>query len=248
MGQETLAIIGSQEMAETSPFGSFSEDLSLNTELKVLRGKLSGVPAVLLSRGSKSTPTPPHRVDYMSIINTVKAVGATRVVATNMVGSLRKSIPLGHKTLVTQFLDFTKQRAITSQPDDQVSFFDMTDPYCPVMNSVLMDAAARLGIQLAPEACYVATDGPRFETRAEVNMYAALGADIVGMTLVQETIFARENGVSIASLAGVVNLGAGLSDNPLNAEDFVVHRNRLADEFSEILVTAASSITGHPRG
>lgn len=242
VAEVSLVVIGSQEIAELSPFVNFREENVSHEGPRVALGELNGVPVALLGRSAKGSPTLPHLVDYAAIIETAKSLGAKQIVSTNMVGSLRPSLHVGHKTLVTQFLDFTKYRSATSQHSRSGEFIDVTDPFCSEMNRVLGEAAARIAQQLAPAACYVATDGPRFETRAEVAMYGLLGGDIIGMTLVQEAVFAREHRIRIASLAGVVNFGAGLATDTLRAEDFLAPRRSIAEDFASLIEQAAPGI------
>ena len=76
-----------------------------------------------------------------------------------------------------------------------------------------MQTAQTLNIPLQPKGCYLCCDGPRFETPAEVRLFAQWGADVVGMTGLPEAIYAREIGIEYAGLGIVTNLGTGLSDH-----------------------------------
>ena len=75
--------------------------------------------------------------------------------------------------------------------------------------SAAREAAARLGIELT-EGVYAAWLGPAFETPAEIRMLRALGADVVGMSLVPEVLAARHMGIRCLALSLVTNRAAGL--------------------------------------
>ena len=75
---------------------------------------------------------------------------------------------------------------------------DVSEPYCPVLRKLLQEKAPAHGLSFAGEAVYCCTEGPRFETAAEIRMYRQLGAHVVGMTGVPEVVLAREMGICYA--------------------------------------------------
>jgi 5'-methylthioadenosine phosphorylase len=87
---------------------------------------------------------------------------------------------------------------------------DFTKPYCAAMRAALIHAADATGATLHPAGVYLCVDGPRFETAAEVRLFASWGADLIGMTGAPEAVLAREAGLCYAPVAVVGNLGAGL--------------------------------------
>ena len=84
----------------------------------------------------------------------------------------------------------------------------MTAPYCPDLRDYLYRKARELGLKVHRSGCYVTTEGPRFETPAEIKMFKILGGDLVGMTSVPEVVLAREAGVCYATVAMVTNFAA----------------------------------------
>ena len=93
-------------------------------------------------------------------------------------------------------------------------FVDMTQAYDPDLRAQAHATAATLGIPLH-EGVYAWAFGPQFETPAEIRMMGLLGADVVGMSTVPETILARHLGLRVLALSMVTNMGAGLSNEPL---------------------------------
>src|SRR5690606_33741494 len=108
---------------------------------------------------------PPHMVNYPSNIWALKKMGVDRIISTNAVGSLDESIKPGDFVVPHDFLDFTKRRKSTFY-DDKTVHIDVTEPYCPQLRDVLISSGQVIG-----EGIYVCTEGPRFETAAEVQMF-----------------------------------------------------------------------------
>lgn len=181
-------------------------------------GKLAKHDLVFMSRHGRDHATPPHLVNYRGNIWALRELGVRKVVATAAVGSLSPNYRLGELVLLDQFLDFTKSRPQTFYEGGQqgVLHVDMTEPYCSAVRQVIIDASEHLGLVVKNGACYVCTEGPRFETPAEIRMFQRLGADLVGMTSVPEVVLARELGMCYASIGMVTNEAAGIADHPLN--------------------------------
>ena len=125
--------------------------------------------------------------------------------------------------LIDQFLDFTKGRPSTFFEGGPagVIHVDYTEPYCPEIRGVALEAAAELGYKAHDHGVYVCTEGPRFETPAEIQMFAKLGGDLVGMTNVPEVVLAREAGICYATISMVTNYAAGIAEGVLTHEEVV---------------------------
>ena len=180
-------------------------------------GKLANCEIVFMSRHGRDHATPPHLVNYRANIWALRKLGVRKILATAAVGSLSTNFSLGELVLLDQFLDFTKSRPQTFYEGGKqgVLHVDMTEPYCSAVRQVIMDASEHLGFAVKNGACYVCTEGPRFETPAEIRMFQRLGADLVGMTSVPEVVLARELGMCYASIGMVTNEAAGIATHPL---------------------------------
>jgi len=86
----------------------------------------------------------------------------------------------------------------------------MNTPCCPALRRKLLERAASTNIAIRPSGTYVCTNGPRFETPAEIRMFGKLGGDVVGMTGMPEVTLARELGMHYAAVAYSINWAAGL--------------------------------------
>ncbi len=202
-----LALANRQVITVETPYGT----------VEPVVGKLGNQELVFLSRHGDDHAIPPHQVNYRANIWALRELGVRKIIATAAAGSLSANFHRGELVLLDQFIDFTKSRPQTFYEDGKqgVLHIDMTEPYCSDVRQVIMDAAAQLGFAIRNSACYVCTEGPRFETPAEIRMFQSFGADLVGMTGVPEVVLARELGMCYASIGMVTNEAAGIASHPL---------------------------------
>jgi 5'-methylthioadenosine phosphorylase len=164
-------------------------------------------------------------------------LGVERIVGVCSVGSLRKGIKPGDFVLPDQFLDFTKGRPDTFfEEEGEVVHTDVTEPYCPEMRERICSAPTG-GFRLHKKGTYVCTQGPRFETAAEIRMFKALGGDVVGMTGVPECVLARELGMCYACLAVATNYAAGIGPGPLSHEEVLERMEKMGDALQDYVVS-----------
>lgn len=203
-------------------------------------GYYKGIETVFLARHGEGHAVPPHKVNYRANIMALKQMGVKRIIATAAVGSLRLDMAPGELVLVDQFLDFTKNRPATFFEDGLkgVVHVDMTDPYCSALRSIIEKAAGTSGVAIKNGATYVCTEGPRFETPAEISMYKILGGHLVGMTSVPEVVLAREAEMCYAAVAMVTNYAAGISKMPLTHAEVVEAMQQNNDNLKNILMTS----------
>jgi 5'-methylthioadenosine phosphorylase len=212
----SLAIIGGTGLCALPGWDLAPETVATPYgDVMLRRGTVGGRPLLFLARHGERHGTPPHAINYRANIAALKAAGATAVVASSAVGTLTEAVPPGSLALLADFIDATSGRAATFF-DDRVVHLDSSEPYCPTLRAALSAAAAQLGIGLAPAATYLCTNGPRFETKAEIRAGRGWGADLVGMTNVPEVTLAREAELCYAAVAIATNWAAGLAGQPLS--------------------------------
>jgi len=141
-------------------------------------------------------------------IEVLLRLGAHSVVLTSSVGSTKPTLRPGAMVVVTDHINLTGVNPLHGEPGD-ARFVAMTDAYDAPLRHRLKRAAAHQGALLA-DAVYMFMPGPSFETPSEVRMAAMLGADVMGMSIVPETIIARRYGLKVAAVCAVTNLGAGV--------------------------------------
>jgi len=119
-----------------------------------------------------------------------------------------------------------------------VAHVDMTEPYCPELTSLLFQTAKELGLPVHDGITYACTEGPRFETPAEIRMLRLLGAQVVGMTGVPECVLARELELCYAGLGIVTNPAAGLSGKRLTHTEVIEQVSSLREKLTKLLSLA----------
>jgi 5'-methylthioadenosine phosphorylase len=202
-----------RELNVQTPYGSINPTV----------GVYNGIEVAFLPRHGAAHSVPPHRINYRANLWGLRSLGVERIVATTAVGSLNPQLRPGEMVLIDQFLDFTKGRPSTffEGGSHGVVHVDYTEPYCPEVRAVILDVSGEAGYNIHDGGVYVCTEGPRFETPAEIRMFEKLGGDLVGMTNVPEVVLAREAGICYATVSMVTNFAAGIAEGPLTHEEVV---------------------------
>ena len=213
-----------------------------NGDVKV--GSYNGKDVVFICRHGFNHSVPPHLINYRANIAALKLLGVKRVITTSAVGTLNESMPPGSLILLDQFMDFTSGREATffNGGDEGVIHLDYTNPYCESLKGYILRAADDIGMDVVPGGCYVCTQGPRFETAAEIRMMKMMGADVVGMTNVPEVVLAREAEMCYASIAMATNWAAGMSDQPLTHEEVVDFMSDNVSKFKKLILRTVDLI------
>lgn len=143
-------------------------------------------------------------------LSVARVLGVDTLLLTNAAGSLLPEIGPGRLVALSDHINLSGLNPLIGEPSD-ARFVPMVGAYDAELRRHLAEAARACGIPLS-EGIYAWFSGPSFETPAEVRMAGRLGADLVGMSTVPETILARFLGLRVAALSVVTNLGAGISD------------------------------------
>lgn len=184
-------------------------------------GQLAGRTVIFLPRHGAGHTIPPHRINYQANLWALKECGVSHVIAVAAVGAIDPLLRPGTLALPEQIIDYTYDRAHTYFADMQtpVTHVDFTYPYCEELRQWLKDAAVRAQVPLLGTGTYAATQGPRFETAAEIRRLERDGATMVGMTGMPEAALARELGLCYATLAVSANAAAGKQEGVLSVPE-----------------------------
>ena len=182
-------------------------------EVKVSLLDIFSKKVAFIPRHASGHSIPPHKINYRANIDALKAVGVTKIIATNSVGSMNLEMPPGSFVIPDDFLDFSQNRAKTFF-EDKVVHVDVTEAYCSQLRDVLDKSG-----DVILGGTYVCTEGPRFETPAEIKMFKMLGGDFVGMTGLPEVTLAREREMCYNSICIVSNYASGISENALTIDE-----------------------------
>jgi purine-nucleoside phosphorylase len=168
-------------------------------------------------------------------VRVLHALGAATLIVSNAAGGLRESLAPGALLLITDHINLMFRNPLLGsvQEGDQ-RFPDMSAPYDAGLHALARRVAAEQGITLA-EGVYAALLGPQYETRAEVKMLAALGADVVGMSTVPEVIVARALGMRVLGFSCVTNLACGLTAAPITHDEVIETTARVAGQLQRLV-------------
>lgn len=179
---------------------------------EVVVGRLEGVRVALLSGRAHYYEGGGAGV-MRPAIETIKALGAKRVLLTNSAGSTRREMPPGSLMVIADHLNWSGMNPLIGEPTDR-RFVNLVDAYSMALRVRLHEAAPGLH-----EGVYAWFSGPSFETPAEIGAIRTLGADAVGMSTVPETILARFCGLEVAAVSVITNYAAGMTGRALSHDE-----------------------------
>lgn len=173
-------------------------------------------------------------------VRTACMAGCGVVVLTNAAGGLREGLEVGDPVLISDHLNLTGRSPLAGpEPPGEVPlrFVDLSEAY-----SARLRALARSVDPSIAEGVYAALPGPHYETPAEIRMLAQLGADLVGMSTVLETIAARHLGAEVLGLSLVTNLAAGLGGATLDHEEVLAAGRASAERMGDLLAAVVDRL------
>lgn len=193
-----------------TPFGDMDVEIGILADQEV----------AFIPRHGSDHSIAPADINYRANLYAMHDLGVERILATSVSGSLVRSWKPGTLVLIDQFLNFTSGRDDSFYPlDGKLAHIDVTNPYCSTLHCHLQNEALELGLDLQRGGTYACFDGPRFETRAEIEMVRRLGGDLVGHTNYPECVLARELAMCYATVGVVSNLAAGVKDDEVTATE-----------------------------
>ena len=207
-------------------------------------GELGGHPVVFLARHGYGHTVPPHLVNYRANLWALHAQQVTHVVSVATVGGIHPDLGPGRLCVPDQIVDYTHGRETTFAEygnGGQVTHHDFTWPYCEDMRQHCMAALDECGETYKAAGVYGCVQGPRLETKAEIDRMARDGCDMVGMTGMPETYLARELGLCYAAIAASANWAAGRADSKqaIDAEAIEMTMNEMMARLRGVLVRLA---------
>jgi 5'-methylthioadenosine phosphorylase len=185
------------EVALQTPFGDPSDAYILGT--------LAGRKVAFLARHARGHKLLPGELNFRANIHAFKQLGVERIISVSAVGSLKEEHKPLDFVIPDQFFDRTRHRIDTFFGDGIVAHVGFGDPVCGEMTKVVSAACQAAGVTGKLGGTYVCMEGPQFSTKAESNVYRSWGADVIGMTNLQEAKLEREAEICYATIAMVTD-------------------------------------------
>jgi purine-nucleoside phosphorylase len=229
---------------------------------RIVVGLLNRVPVVVMQgRVHYYEGYTPQQVTFP--MRVIGRLGVKTVILTNAAGGIHDGYRVGDLVLLADHINLLGFNPLIGPNEARfgdgvrsgLRFFDMTEAYSVELRALAQKAAQADGTALH-EGVYLATSGPSFETPAEIRAFRALGADLVGMSTVPETIVARHMGMRVLGISCVTNLAAGISATQLSHEEVFETGSRVQHRLASLLsrlapaIAAAQTVetTGEPKG
>jgi 5'-methylthioadenosine phosphorylase len=213
-------IAGLQEVELQTPFGAPSDALMV--------GELDGRRVAFLARHGRGHRILPSDLNFRANIYALKMLGVEYILSVSAVGSLKEEHKPTDFVIPDQFIDRTFARVGTFFGEGIVAHVGFGDPVCSVVAKAFAQGCEEVGVVGKLGGTYVCMEGPQFSTRAESNLYRSWGADVIGMTNLQEAKLAREAEMSYATLAMVTDYDCwreGHDDVTVEQVVAVIHQN-----------------------
>ena len=218
----------------------FSKQKNITTEygdaeLDIVQ--INDLEIAFLARHGREHSTPPHKINYRANMKALADLGVQYIFATAAIGSCNENFAPGDIVVINDFLDFTKNREHTfyDGTTKDVVHFEMNDPYCQNLRSKFHKKAKLKSLAIKRDAVYVCTEGPRFESSAEIKMFQKLGGDVVGMTGVPEVILAKELHMCYASIGIVTNWATGFGES-INLHEIEASLGKNKAKITEVFI------------
>jgi purine-nucleoside phosphorylase len=206
---------------------------------KLLLGRMGGTPVMVLSgRAHYYEGHPMSVVTFW--VRALAAFGIRELLLTNAAGGINRRFSPGDLMILTDHINLMGANPLRGAPESgRPRFVDLTRVYDEALRARLRQAGRQSGLKLR-EGVYLAVSGPSYETPAEIEAFARLGADAVGMSTVPEAIVARQCGLRVAGLSCITNLAAGRGGQKLSHQEVLETAERVKDQAAGLIRAFAS--------
>jgi len=214
-GLYDMAAVGDRrEVTLTTPFGDPSGPYLLGT--------LGGKRVAFLARHGAGHRLSPSELNFRANIFGMKMLGVEYILSASAVGSLREEYKPLDIVIPDQFIDRTRGRVSTFFGRGLVAHVGFAHPFCSILSDIAHQAGRGSGATIHKGGTYVCMEGPQFSTLAESKLYRSWGADIIGMTNLQEAKLAREAEICYTTIALVTDYDCWHPDHDSVTVDLVI--------------------------
>ena len=221
----------------------FHKTTVLGHEGRLVLGKVNDV-KVAAFQGRFHAYEGYQQTEVVLPVRVLAQLGAKFVILTNASGGINEQYRPGDLVNIIDHINLTGRNPLLGSNDDRVGprFPDMSYTYDPKMIEAFKQSADELGVTLH-QGVYAGVLGPAYETPAEIRMLRTLGADIVGMSTVPESIAAHHAGLRVGGVACVTNMAAGMLKDKLDHNDVKDVANKAKQRFADLLTASIEKIS-----
>ena len=224
-----------REITVTTPFGDPSGPYVIGT----LRGKR----VAFLSRHGAGHRLSPSELNFRANIFGMKTIGVEYILSASAVGSLKQEYKPLDIVIPDQFIDRTRGRVSTFFGRGLVAHIAFAHPFCTVLSDVALTSGKTAGATIHKGGTYVCMEGPQFSTLAESKLYRSWGADVIGMTNLQEAKLAREAEICYSTIALVTDYDCWHPDHDsVTVEMIIANLTQNAKTAQAIIANAVDAL------
>ena len=211
-------------------------------EGRLISGMIGDVPIVVLQgRLHCYEGLPMDEVVFPTRV--LATLGIEILFLTNASGGINLEYSPGDLIVISDHINFMGKNPLVgpNREDWGPRFPDMTHAYHPELQAILVQSAKEIGFEMR-KGIYLGVLGPTYETPAEIRMFRVMGADMVGMSTVPESIAANHFGIKVCGVSCVTNMAAGVEDKKLDHSDVKEQAKKVMERFSELLTRSISKM------
>ena len=224
-----------KEVTVKTPFGEPSGAYVIGT----LRGKR----VAFLSRHGAGHRISPSELNFRANIFGMKLLGVEYILSASAVGSLKQEYKPLDIVIPDQFIDRTRGRVSTFFGRGLVGHVAFAHPFCKTLSEVALGSGKAAGATIHQGGTYVCMEGPQFSTLAESKLYRSWGADIIGMTNLQEAKLAREAEICYTTIALVTDYDCWHPDHDsVTVEMIIANLTQNAQTAQQIIAGAVDRL------
>ncbi len=174
-----------------------------------------------------------HHIDDVILpVALMWKLGVKKIILTNAAGGVNRSFKPGDLAVITDHINLTGQNPLIGRNEgfDGPRFPDMSSVYDREIVSIAHDIDSSL-----KKGVYAGFTGPSYETPAEIRMLERIGADMVGMSTVNEAVAAKYFGMRVAGISCITNMAAGILDRPLDHSEVVETGKQVSGRFRKLV-------------
>jgi 5'-methylthioadenosine phosphorylase len=234
---EMAELTNREERRVKTPFGDPSGAYVIGT----LRGKR----VAFLPRHDVGHRLMPSELPFRANIYGFKVLGVEAIISASAVGSLREEMAPLHLVFPDQFIDRTFNRNATFFGNGIVAHVGFAHPVCDRLRRITATCAEQEGATVHRSGTYVCMEGPQFSTLAESKLYRSWGADIIGMTNLQEAKLAREAEICYTTMALVTDFDCWHPDHDsVTVELIIQNLMQNAKTAQQVIARAVEAYSG----